>query len=152
MIFFFDSCVMTSTQWFPLPTFWGLDFLSMPLALCSPLDNLLTRLRVSRLTAFSSSNERRYSSSSFPPSFLSSTELPIVVRDVAYALLAVGRSPFFLRVLPTFAFSNGRHKENYIHKKEKTNENELRLLVHVVRMHAFCTYISNSATLQRILY
>ena len=45
----------------------GLDFLSMPLALCSPLDNLLTRLRVSRLTAFSASNERRYSSSSPPP-------------------------------------------------------------------------------------
>jgi len=47
------------------------------------------------------------------------------VRDVAYALLAVekaeavGRSPFFLRVLPTFAYSR-QQRQNYEKKKKTT--------------------------------
>lgn len=82
---FFLSLLHHGIQWFLLPKFQYI-FLSFasPYAssLCSPLANLLTRLRMSTLTAFSASNERQCFCFPLFLSFFSPiygcTQLPIV--------------------------------------------------------------------------
>jgi hypothetical protein len=91
---------------------------------------------VSRLTAFSASNERQsilfFFFSLFSATSTDISELPIVLCVMWLmpwlysggnntAVEAVGRSPFFLRILPTFAYSlqpNGNNSETS-RKKDK---------------------------------